>query len=141
MQIRNNGDEMKAALGHKWEHLFRPFRADGYPAELASIPLGWLPLIDKFCTELDALLPTDTPPGIDRLQVKNSHLEIWWMFTPRAEFVVPVELSEQIEDLITRYEDESSTVCGICGGSTTESLDYDPPVCEICLARKATPSS
>lgn len=141
MQVNNMGDEKKAALGHKWKNLFRPFPADDFPTELATMPLGWLPLIDKFFAELNALLPTDIQPGIDRLQVKNGHLEIWWMFMPRTDFVAPDELSDQVKDLITRYEDDSSTVCGICGGSAMESQDYDPPVCDVCLGQKGNVTS
>lgn len=141
MRMRNNDDKARAELGRKWMHLLRPFPDDGYPFELASVPIGWLSLLDKFFAELDASIPENAPPAIDRLQVKNGHLEIWWMFSPHAGFNVPVATSERVAALIERYEDESSTICGICGGSAMASSDDSLPICDACVTHREKSAS
>lgn len=135
MLVRTEQDKSKATLGLKWSRLFRPFKEGEYPNELSSVPPGWLDLMDRFLSELDLLLPQEALPAIDRLQAKNGHLEAWWAFVSPPGFDYSLEFMLGIEDLLTKYEDLSWNVCGVCGAYAKEDSGEHVPVCDTCQGK------
>ena len=102
-----------------------------------SIGIGWLPLVEKLCKDIEAVMG-ENALRVKQVKEKFGGLRIYTEAWEKDEGVTAT-ISNQVYALITAAEDKSFTICEDCGepGETGSMMGGDSPnwirtTCEEC---------
>lgn len=98
-------------------------------------PMGWCDIVDKLCDDIEAYAKTmGIEDKIEFVQIKEKYGELRTYY---HIFIDNPDVSEVIDTLIDKANEEARHTCVRCGGkATVRTVNYISPWCDACAPKR-----